>query len=212
MSDNTIISAQTGGDTIRDLARQSGSVKTQVFQLDVGGPSANAENLITVGQQTKAGGLPVTLSSDVTASVTVTPTVTASSAYTAGNEVGGLLAFANAVGTALGGIVQSITVTSKSVQTTAFKLYLFSANPTNSTWTDKAAPAINAADLPSLLGVYTIGAADSGLGTMTVWNLDGVSKSFRSSTTSLYGVLVAIGTPTFASTSDVSVTVSALKD
>ena len=211
MSDNTIISAQTGGDTIRDLARQSGSVKTQVFQLDVGGPSANAENLITVGQQTKAGGIPVTLSSDVTASVTVTPTVTAA-AYSTGNEVGGLLTFTSAVGAALGGIVQSIAVTSKSIQTTGLKLYLFSANPSNSTWTDKSTPAINVADLPGLLGSYTLGSADSGLGTMTVWNLDGISKSFRSTTTSLYGVLVAVGTPTFASTSDVSVTVSVLND
>lgn len=266
MADNTTIAAQTGGDQIRGLARLAGAVKTQVMQLDLGGPSANAEVLLVAGQQVKAASMPVTIASDqpavpvsgtfwqttqpvslaasvavtgtffqatqpvsgtffqstqpivieaganTTASVSVSPTVTASSAYTAGNQVGGLLTFANAVGSALGGLIESVTVRAKSVQTAGLKLYVFSADPTNSTWTDKSAPSINAADLPSLLGVYTLGAADSGLGTMTVWNLDGVNKLFKSATTSLYGVLVTTGTPTFTSTSDISVTVTSIID
>ena len=61
MSDN---SSQAGTDTIRDLARQAGTVKTQVVQIDIGGPSANAEVLITAGQQPMAASLPVVIASD----------------------------------------------------------------------------------------------------------------------------------------------------
>lgn len=61
MTDN---SAQGGGDTIRDLARQSGTVKTQVFQLDLGGATGNAELLITAGQQLMAASVPVVLASN----------------------------------------------------------------------------------------------------------------------------------------------------
>lgn len=64
MSDN---SSQGGQDTIRDLARQSGTVKTQVVQLDLGGSSANAENLITAGQQVMANSVPVVFASDQSA-------------------------------------------------------------------------------------------------------------------------------------------------
>lgn len=67
MSDNTVLAVQTGGDTIRDLARQLGSVKTQVCQLDIGGASANAEVLVTAGQQTMAASLPVVIASNQTA-------------------------------------------------------------------------------------------------------------------------------------------------
>ena len=62
--DNTTLNLGTGGDTVRDLARQSGSVKTTVVQLDLGGAPTNAEVLITAGQQTKAASVPVVLASD----------------------------------------------------------------------------------------------------------------------------------------------------
>lgn len=48
MSDNTIIPPAAGGDTIRDIDRGTGS-KTQVVQLDIGGPSTNPEKLVTDG-------------------------------------------------------------------------------------------------------------------------------------------------------------------
>ena len=60
MADNTTLAAATGGDTVRDLARQSGTVKTQVVQLDLGGPTGNAEVLITAGPAAAATSVPVT--------------------------------------------------------------------------------------------------------------------------------------------------------
>ena len=68
MADNSL---QGGADTIRDLARQAGTVKTQVMQLDIGGASANAELLVTAGQQTMAASLPVVLASNQTPIATV---------------------------------------------------------------------------------------------------------------------------------------------
>jgi len=151
--------------------------------------------------------------SNVSSISTVTPTITAG-AYTAGWEVGGLMTFTNVVrGTS--GVLQSIWITSKSAQTTPFKLYLFNANPSNSTWTDHAVTTtnINAADVSKLIGVYTLGSFDSGLGVHTIYTLDGIAKDFvLSSGTSLYGVLVCINAFTPASTSDLVVNINVLED
>ena len=73
-----------------------------------------------------------------TTMATVTPAVTANGAYAAGNEIGGLMTFT--IGGAGSGTLMSLRVTSKSILTTALQAYIFSANPANSTWTDKSAP------------------------------------------------------------------------
>ena len=44
MSDNTTVSTT---DTIRDLDRNSTGIKTQVMQLDFGGPTPNLEQLVS---------------------------------------------------------------------------------------------------------------------------------------------------------------------
>lgn len=142
-----------------------------------------------------------------TSNPSVTPTITAG-AYTAGFEVGGLMTFA--VGGAGSGVLQSIKVTCKSVQTTALYLNIFDTNPSNSTWTDHAAPAINAADVFSLIGAYPLTSPYSGLGTHTVWTLDGIGASFVGA--NLYGVLVAVSTPTFASTTGITVKLGIIND
>lgn len=65
MPDNSTLPAT--GDTVRDLARSAGTVKTQVVQLDLGGASANAEVLITAGQQAMAASVPVVIANNQTA-------------------------------------------------------------------------------------------------------------------------------------------------
>jgi hypothetical protein len=134
--------------------------------------------------------------------ITASPTVTAS-AYTAGYVLGGVLALAGAVRSGpLSGVLNSIRVSAKSVQTTALKVYLFNANPASSTLADHGAPSIAAADVAKLIGVYTLSSTDSGLGTHTEWTLDGIGKVLQLPATTLYVVPVAVGTPTPASTSD----------
>jgi hypothetical protein len=142
-----------------------------------------------------------------TSNPSVTPSTTVG-AYTAGQEVGGLMTFP--IGGAGSGLLESIRVTSKSVQTTSLKLYIFDTNPTNSTWSDKTTPAINAADVSFLRGVFSLSSPDSGLGTHTIWNLEGIACSFIGA--SLYGVLVCVGTPTFASASDITVKLGVVDD
>ncbi len=80
-----------------------------------------------------------------TVSVTVTPTVTASNSYGTNYVVGGLLTFANAFTSKGSGILQSVTVTCKKVETSGFTFFPFNANPSNTTWTDAAVAAINQA-------------------------------------------------------------------
>lgn len=148
-----------------------------------------------------------------TSQVRVTPTVTAASAYTAGNVVGGVLTFASAVqSTVLSGVLESVTVVVKSNYTGGFKLYLFDSTP-GTTFTDKTAPAVTTADASKFLDFVTLSSADQGLGTNnTYYVADNIGKSLKLVGTSLYGVLVAVGTPTFTTTTDVVVTASILKD
>jgi len=151
--------------------------------------------------------------------VTVAQTVTASSAYSAGNAVGGLITIAGAarVSGASGaagtsGLLQSVVVNAKSAQTTQMDLIVFSANPTGSTCTDKTAIAVAAADFDKVLGVAHV--TDwTNLGTPSVGQAQNLSIPYAlASSTTLYGCLVTRGTPTFAATSDISVSTRFLRN
>ena len=146
-----------------------------------------------------------------TSSVAVTPTLTVA-AHAINTVCGSALTFANAFGSAGSGVLDSIILTSKAVQTTGFKLYLFKANPSNTTWTDAGTPAIAAADIANLIGVYSFGPPDSNLGTVTLWEADAITKAINAGGTSLYGVLICTAAFTPASTSDLTVTINILKD
>jgi hypothetical protein len=155
--------------------------------------------------------LPQTFVVTKTAQVTVPLTVTASSAYVANNSVGGLIRFRNITGGQQSGVVQNVTVLCQSVQTTGYKLYLFNDIPGSTTVADKATPSLNAADLPKLLDVITLGSADSILGkTINVTN--GIGRGFNATTQALYGILVANSTPTYTAATDVVVTLTVLQD
>lgn len=202
MPDNTTLNAGTGGDVI--ASDDIGGVKYQRVKVAFG-----ADGSATDASPTNP--LPAAVYSR-TSKVAVTPTVTSASAYAAGNAVGGKMTFAGVFDSANSGILQSIRVRSKSIQTTGLKLYLFTSDPTNTTWTDKTAPSVNVADLPNLVGPFTLGSPDSGLGTETTWTLEGIGAAIVASGTGLFGILVATGTPTWASTTDVTVELTTLKD
>src|SRR6266704_434002 len=147
-----------------------------------------------------------------TAKIATALTVTASSAYTTGNVVGGKITFSSALLTAGSGVLESISLRSKSVQTATFTLFLFDSNPTNTTWTDKTAPSINVADIPFLVGAYQLSSYSSGLGTHTIYTLNGISQALAAGATTLYGILVVAGTPTFTATTDLTVVLGILQD
>lgn len=138
-----------------------------------------------------------------------TPTVTSNGVYASGRVIGGKMTFTRA---ANGGTLMSATVTSKSILTTTLKLLIFTTNPTNSTWTNNVAPAINAADVPFLLTSIPLNAPDSSAGGLTVWSTGGLGLQFSAS--NLYGILIntSAATLTSASTSDISVQLGISED
>jgi len=142
-----------------------------------------------------------------TTQIPATPAVT-NGAYLANKEVGPLMSFA--IGGAGSGTLMSISVTCKTVQVNSFILYVFPSNPSSTTWTDNSTPAINAADVSKCLGAFTLNAPASGLGTHTVWNLNGIGAQFVGAT--LYGVLVTSAGITLNSTSDIVVTLGVSDD
>lgn len=147
--------------------------------------------------------------------IQVTPTVTAT-AYEAKDAIGGLLTFANAARTSGGSIhIESAAVSDKAAQLAGMTLVLYKASITAPT--DEAAFDPTDTENLDFVGAihFTAGAAPTGdwedfndnavafVSCAITATLDG---------TSLYGVLVARGTPTFASTSDISVTLTILQD
>ena len=65
MADNTLLNIGAGGDTIRTLDRTgTGTPKTEVVQLDLGGADPNREVLIVAGQQVMSLSVPVVIAGD----------------------------------------------------------------------------------------------------------------------------------------------------
>jgi hypothetical protein len=142
--------------------------------------------------------------------------VTASSAYSANNEVGPLLALQFArlpPGPAQSGILQSVTLTSKSVQTAEFDVSFFISLPTT-TFTDKTTPAIATADVSLVRYPVKLTNNFSGLGTHTVYNQDQIARAVRlpPGGGTIWALITTPGTPTFTTTSDLQLCLGALKD
>ena len=166
----------------------------------------SATNAVTVQGSASGVLLPVSAVGQG-ASVEVSAGTVTANTYTAGYVVGTIITFASVLPTSFNGILESITLKFKgSAQTTEFDLVLFSASPSNGTYTDRAAPTWNALDNPQLIGVYPLTSCQSPLGTQTIYNLDGIGKQIVGSSTSLYGVLIAkAACAALGSTSDVSI-------
>lgn len=84
------------------------------------------------------------------AQTTTAPTVTAS-AYSAGNCVGGFNAVTISRINGGNGLLQNVIVMSKTGLTPTLTVFLFNANPSSSTCTDKSTFTLNAVDLPKLI-------------------------------------------------------------
>lgn len=185
----------------------TGTVSTIDNLIAVGLPitNANPNGLAVAGSSAPVVIAPQTLD------VSVTPTVTAS-AYTAGFGLGGIITFASILPTiGLNGILESITAKFKGTAVTgSLEVAIFKASPSNGTYTDHVTPTWNAADMANLIGIYTLATPNSKLGTMTIYNLDGIGKAFVGASTSLFAVVVVDGTPTPASTSDFTLEIAVL--
>lgn len=146
-------------------------------------------------------------------SVTVTPTVTASSAYTAKDAVGGVMDFSGFRCPGEGFEVNGVKITDKADQAVTYDLVLFTEQPAG-TFTDHGAFDPADADLALMLPVLELSStgthfsfADNGVSSLSSLASSGKSTAFYSSSRKLFGALMTTGTPTYATTSDLSVTV-----
>lgn len=147
-----------------------------------------------------------------TATQTVALTVTAGSAYASGQVIGGKTQF-NAMSRVanLTGMLQWASIHAKSAQSSAIDLLIFHADPTASTFTDKQALALNVADFDKLAGIVRITDWTT-LGTPSYGQAGSIGMPYRATGTSLWVVPVARATPTFASISDLSVSIKSFVD
>ena len=146
--------------------------------------------------------------------VAVSPVITASSAYSAGMTLGAVMTFAGmAFRATASGLIVSCVVVDKVKQSSQMDLILFNALP--SVLADRATYAPTAADILNIVGVIPIVTANwltSFSANSVAQLLTNVPYDLGGSNTDLYGQLVCRGTPTYASVSDLQVSLQAHMD
>lgn len=144
--------------------------------------------------------------------VSVTPTVTAGAAYnaTTKNSVGGKQTLPGAVPISGGvAILQSVLVLDKANQKAPLTILLFNGDPTGGTYTDNGQVNLST-DLAKVIRRINVTAGDyetiDNSGTdYAIAEIGAISKLVKASSgTSLYAVIITTGTPTYASTSDLT--------
>jgi hypothetical protein len=134
--------------------------------------------------------------------VSVTPTIQNAS-YVSGNCMGGFQAVAAARTSGGSGIVNKVTLISKGALVAAKQIFLFTANPSASTCTDKGAFTIAAADLPKLIATFSLTPAVPTGGAASEAEASSLGDQFvTSGNANIYAAIVETTTETPASTSD----------
>jgi len=164
--------------------------------------------------------------------VEATPTIEASSAYSAGDSIGAAvisLAGATAETGGLtaaevreaagwgtgnethGGMIQSVILTDLGKQSAEIDVVFFDADPSQTTFTDNAALDVDDADLLNIVGVAAVTTwkdfSDNSVG--QTLNL-AIPFVLEDGGNTLYAALVSRGTPTYASTADLTLRVGVL--
>jgi hypothetical protein len=138
----------------------------------------------------------------------------ATTAYTTGNVVGGVLYLGGMSRQNMGAVtLQNVTLDVAKTDASTYTLYVFTHYPYWSTFNDKAAPSINSADWDYVADVVPLTGGLSGLGTHTVFiNRTLNDVLIPAENKSLYGVLVVTGTPTYANTQSLQLTLGFTQD
>lgn len=148
-----------------------------------------------------------------TGACSAVPTVQAA-AYAAGQVLGGKLTLSGLARIAAGtGIIQTVDLYSKAAQTAAVDVLIFHADPSGSTFADKAALALAVADFDKLSGIVHLSDWTS-LGTPSITQALGIGMAFKlpAGLVDGFAVLVARGAITPASASDLKLAVKSLRD
>ena len=135
---------------------------------------------------------------------TVTPTVTVG-AYSANDVVGGRLTFS---GLPPSGTIRAVTLVDQAKQAGAYQLVLFSASPT--AIADNDTFDIADADLLNVVGAVhltdTAGADKFDFTDNKIYMRQSLNIPYKKAgTASLFGFLIALGTPTYAAATDVQI-------
>jgi hypothetical protein len=144
--------------------------------------------------------------------LTATPTVS-TTPYSTGDNVGGKVTLTDACRANMGsGLIQSVVITSKSLQTATFDVIFFNADPSGSTFTDNVAQAIVDADLSKIIGVAQCTTV-VGLAAESIHQATALALPFALSggATTIYACIVVRGTPTLGGTSDIWLSVRVLQ-
>lgn len=130
----------------------------------------------------------------------VTPVVTAG-AYSANDVIGGLLTFKGL----RGGTLQGVTITDKAAQSVDYLLVLFDEAPTNIV--DNATFDIADADLSKIIRRLDLTAAShrQAFTDNAIYSRDSLDIPIRAQCAALTAFLITLGTPTYATTSDITV-------
>ena len=136
--------------------------------------------------------------------VACTPAITAG-AYSANDNIGGTLVFPAAARAAGKGIsIETITVSDLAKQNAALDIVFFRGGVT--AVADNAAADVADADLPTALGHVNLAAASYlSLADNSVVCARAVGIAGTINSTTLYAILSTTGTPTYASTADLTV-------
>ncbi len=186
---------------------------TNSFSLPSG--SAGSPSATVYSFQGVPNMVPLATASDtVTAPANPQPTITVA-AYAAGQDIGGLIAFAGAARVSAGsGLIQSVAMSWLNANPASLDIVFFSANPSNSTVTDHAALTIAAADLPKIIGIVhvtdcsALGATAPNLCQATQLTLPFVLPSGQT----IYAALVLRAAVTPSTTSDLAATITVLQN
>jgi hypothetical protein len=139
--------------------------------------------------------------------ITIAPTITVqAAAYATGNCIGGKITLPNflrvAGQTSMIGSATLRTVFANAVEVDAL---IFRADPTASTFTDKAAAILAAADVSKLVRVIQFNSWLSPVGNPSISQIDNINRLVSlASGVDAYMALVAKGSITFAATTDLS--------
>lgn len=147
--------------------------------------------------------------------ISTTPAVEATPDYSSDDVVGGLQTIANAARPGLQtGVLLYFSMSCKADITQAWRVILFKANPSATTFTENSALSLNSADYDKVLGHFDITSFDDAdLGTLHIMTKSNLNIPFQlSGTTSLYAVLLARGTLNLGSTSDLTLNYGILRD
>src|SRR5581483_9146543 len=181
--------------TATDLSAGNSDGDYEPLQVDASGRLWTHAGVIDAGE---------THVSDPRDVISVTPTVSASSAYTAGDAVGGKQTLTSAARVSGGKpMLESLTIIDKGNQKAALTILFFDADPSAATITDNSAFAWST-DIAKFVGKIDVVTGDyqtiDSKAVATIENLGLILKANGSA--NLYAAVLTTGTPTYASTSD----------